>query len=117
MVKALIVRHRANTSYANDMNNKQTDIVEKHKVTNLYANLMVEKMQMMLSGNQHTTAGSNLVNVKFGMLVEDPTMDVLGGDLVEERKAKRKVVEDPHSQPDPQKERQRRRLWTMDEHK
>jgi hypothetical protein len=46
------------------------------------------------------------------MPVEHPTIDVLGGDLVEERKAKRKVGEDPHSQPDPQNERQRRRFWT-----
>ena len=89
---------------------------EKHKVTNLYADLMVEKMHMMLSGNQHATASSKLVNDKFGIKVEDPAMDVLG-DLVEGRKAKRKVGEDPHSQPNPQKERQRRRFWTMDEHK
>ena len=72
---------------------------------------------MLLSGNQQATAGSKLVNDKFGMLVDDPTMDVLGGDLVEGRKAKRKAGEDPHSQPNPQKERQRRRFWTMDEHK
>ena len=61
---------------------------EKHKqVTNLYADLMVEKMHVMLSGNQNGTTGSKLVNDKFGMLVEHPTMDILGGDLVE-RKAK-----------------------------
>jgi hypothetical protein len=78
---------------------------------------MVEKMHMMLSGNQHATAGSNLVNDKSGMPVEHPTMDVLGGDLMDERKAKRKVGEDLHSQPDPQKERQRRRSWTTDEHR
>jgi hypothetical protein len=51
------------------------------------------------------------------MPVEDLTMDVLGGDLVEERKAKRKAGEDSHSQLDPQKKRQRQRFWTMDEHK
>jgi hypothetical protein len=78
---------------------------------------MVEKMHMMLSGNQHATTGSKLVNDKFGMPMEDPTMDVLGGDLVEEWKAKRKAGEDPHSQPNPQKERQRWRFWTMDKHK
>jgi len=72
---------------------------------------------MLLSGNQQATAGSKLVNDKFGMLVDDPTMDVLGGDLVEGRKAKRKAGEDPHSQPNPQKERQHRKFWTMDEHK
>ena len=72
---------------------------------------------MLLSGNQQATAGSKLVNDKFGMLVDDPTMDVLGGDLVEGRKAKKKAGEDPHSQPNPQKERQHRKFWTMDEHK
>jgi len=126
-VKALIASHGAKSTYANDINNKQSDIVdvlqarfptkEKHKVTNLYADLMVEKMHMMLSGNQHATASSKLVNDKFGIKVEDPAMDVLGGDLLEGRKAKRKAGEDPHSQPNPQKERQRRRFWTMDEHK
>jgi hypothetical protein len=68
----------------------------------------------MLSGNQHATASSKLVNDKFRMPVEHPPMGTLGGDLVEERKAKRKVGEDPHSQPDPRKERQRRRFWTTD---
>jgi hypothetical protein len=126
-VKALIASHSAMSTYANDINNKQIDIVdvllarfptkEKHKVTDLYADLMVEKMHMMLSGNQHATAGSKLVNDKFGMPVEHPTLDVLGGDLVEERKAKRKPGEYPHSQPDPQKERQRQRFWTADEHR
>jgi hypothetical protein len=118
MVKALIACHSAN---ANDLNNKQIDIVdvlqarfptkEKHKVTNLYADLMVEKMHMMLSGDQHATIGSKLVNDKFGMPVDH--MDVLGGNFVEERKAR----EDPHSQPDPQMKRQRRRFWTTDEHR
>jgi hypothetical protein len=127
MVKDLIASHSAKSTYANNINNKQIDIVdvlqarfptkEKHKVTNLYADLMVEKMHMMLSSNQHATAGSKLVNDKFGMPVEHPTMDVLGGDLMEERKAKRKVGEDLHSQPDPQMERQRRRSWTIDEHR
>jgi hypothetical protein len=46
-VKALIASHSAMSTYANDINNKQIDIVdvfqarfptkEKHKVTNLYA--------------------------------------------------------------------------------
>jgi hypothetical protein len=127
MTKALIASHSAKSTYSSDINNKQTEIVdvlqarfptkEKHKATNLYADLMVEKMHMMLSGNRHATAGSKLVNDKFGMPVEDLTMDVLGGDLVEERKAKRKAGEDSHSQLDPQKERQRQRFWTMDEHK
>ncbi|XP_066373295.1 uncharacterized protein [Miscanthus floridulus] len=107
MVNDLIASHSAKSAYANDINNKQIDIVdvlqarfptkEKHNVTNLYADLMVEKTHMMLSGNQHATAGSKLVNDKFGMPVEHPTMDVLGGDLVEER--------------------QRRRFWTTDEHR
>jgi len=126
-VKALIASHSAKSTFVNDINNKQSDIVdvlqerfptkEKHKVTNLYGDLMVEKMHVMLSGNQNGTTGSKLVNDKFGMLVEHPTMDILGGDLVEERKAKRKVGEDLHSQPDPQKERQRRRFWTTEEHR
>jgi len=53
--------HSAKSTYANDINNKKTNIVdvlqarfltkEKHKVTNLYIDVMVEKMHMMLSGN------------------------------------------------------------------
>ena len=55
-VKALIASHSAKSTFVNDINNKQSDIVdvlqarfptkEKHKVTKLYADLMVEKMQI-----------------------------------------------------------------------
>jgi hypothetical protein len=68
MVKALIASQSAKSTYVNDINNKQSDIVdvlqarfptkEKHKVTYLYADLMVEKMHVMLRGNQHATAGT-----------------------------------------------------------
>lgn len=131
MAKDLIASHNSNNNYAYNMYTKHTGIVDvlqarfptkgKHQVINLYVDLMVEMLHTMLSNDQHATSSSSLVHENFEMPLNVPameSMDMLGGYLVEESRAKRKAEGAPCRQLAPQTERQCPvKFWTKDEHR